>query len=302
MYPTAEEPWFGSFVKEQVDDLEGLGVQTDVFSFDGRRHASNYFRAMETLRTRVRELRYDVIHAHYGLSGAVAMVQREAPIITTFHGSDTGYYKWQRAVSWVVARATQPLFVTTQGRLLLGIADAPVVPMGVDLDFFQPIDRAEARQRLGWNPEKIYVLFPGARRVRRKNAALFDAVMNAARRRFAPIAAVSLEGFSRDEVALVMNAVSAVVMTSHFEGSPVAVKEALACLTPVVSVPVGDNPDVLAGLPGCAVAPYDADALARALFEAIRPDRNLALRRRAAEYSRARVARAVLDLYSKVAR
>ena len=50
-----------------------------------------------------------------------------------------------------------------------------------------------------------------------------------------------------------MNAVDVTLLTSDWEGSPGAVRESLACQTPVVSVPVGDVPNVLSGLPGCAV-------------------------------------------------
>ena len=34
-----------------------------------------------------------------------------------------------------------------------------VLPVGVDLDRFDPIDRAEARRRLGLAPEEPYLLF-----------------------------------------------------------------------------------------------------------------------------------------------
>ncbi len=36
MYPTADEPAAGSFVRDQVEDLRELGVDVDVLSFDGR--------------------------------------------------------------------------------------------------------------------------------------------------------------------------------------------------------------------------------------------------------------------------
>ena len=87
MYPTDDEPGFGAFVFEQVDALRRLGIEVDVLSFDGRRDRTAYLRAVARLREQARG-GYDVVHAHYGLSGAVAMLQRRVPVVTTFHGSD----------------------------------------------------------------------------------------------------------------------------------------------------------------------------------------------------------------------
>ena len=42
MYPTPAEPAFGSFVKEQVDDLRGLGLDVEEVMFDGRARSTEY--------------------------------------------------------------------------------------------------------------------------------------------------------------------------------------------------------------------------------------------------------------------
>jgi hypothetical protein len=110
MYPTEAEPHFGCFVKDQVDDLRGLGVDVSVLAFDGRSHKRRYLAAASRLRRALRGNRYDIVHAHYGLSGAVASVQLATPVVTTFHGSDARV-GWQRHVSWIVARRTQPIAV-----------------------------------------------------------------------------------------------------------------------------------------------------------------------------------------------
>jgi glycosyl transferase family 4 len=112
MYPTHSEPDFGCFVKDQVDDLRRLGVDVSVLAFDGRSDKRRYLAAAARLRQTLRRNRYDIVHAHYGLSGAVASLQRAAPVVTTFHGSDAWVQKpWQRRVSWLVARRTQPIAV-----------------------------------------------------------------------------------------------------------------------------------------------------------------------------------------------
>jgi Glycosyl transferases group 1/Glycosyltransferase Family 4 len=302
MYPTPDEPWFGCFVRDQVDGLRAVGVQNTVLSFDGRPDWREYGRAVARLRSRLREDRFDLVHAHYGLSGAVAMAQRRLPVVTTFWGSDTGFIRWQGRVSWFVARATTPLFVSRAGALLLGLPRATVIPSAVNVAHFIPCERDVARRTLGWAEEGRYVLLPGPRSRRAKGAPLFDAAVCAIEARSGAINAVSLEGFSRDEVVQVMNAVDVTLMTSESEGSPVAVRESLACLTPVVSVDVGDVAEVISGLPGCSIRARDPADLAAGALEAMASPRAPELRARAEEYSRQRIADRIVDVYERVVR
>ncbi len=297
MFPTESEPANGSFVCDQVEDLRALGVDVDVLSFDGRASRMEYARGARRLRTALRAGDFDIVHAHYGLTGAVAMAQTRMPVVTTFHGSDTGYIPWQRRVSWVVARATTPIFVSRLGAVGLGLPKAIVIPAGVDTNQFAPMDPAEARTRLGWNRDRRFVLFPGARRNRAKGVDLFDAAVRLAQSELRDIEPIALEGFSREEVVLVMNAIDAVMMTSESEGSPVTIKEALACGKPVVSVAVGDVPEMIDGLPGCANCPRDAAALATALVSAVEHAGRAELRERAKDYEREKMALRVLTVY-----
>ena len=301
MYPR-ENDHSGSFVRELVEDVRALGVHVDVLSFDGRTLKRRYAEAVLMLRRALRDGRFDLVHAHYGLTGMVALSQQRVPTVVTFHGSDTGNprVKWQGWVSWLVARRVTPVFVSRDAARRLGCPDAAVIPAGVDVDLFRPGPADEARRSLGWSDRGRIVLLPGARADPEKGAELFDAVVLELRRRVPDLIAVSLEGFSRQQVANVMNAVDVTLMTSVFEGSPVAPKESLACTTPVVSVPVGDMPDLLKGLPGCAIAPRNAVALAGAVFEAFERGGDKALRARAESFSGARMAEQVVDLYRKV--
>jgi Glycosyl transferases group 1/Glycosyl transferase 4-like domain len=297
LYPTDRSPHFGCFVKEQVEDLRALGVDVDVCSFDGRDDRLEYVRGARSLGRALTARCFDLVHAHYGLTGAVALTQRRAPVVTTFWGSDT-FIPWQRRVSYVVARLTVPLFVSAVGRATLRRPDAAVVPSAVDTLRFRPRPRAEARRLLGWEEDGIYVLLPGSRQSPVKNAALFDVALEALPG-WLHTRPVALEGYSRDETALVMNAVDVTLMTSLSEGSPIAVRESLACDTPVVSVAVGDVPELIRELPGCAVCDREPAVLARAVLEALQSGRSGALRARAEQYSRTRIARKVLGVYEQ---
>ena len=299
MYPTEADPSAGCFVRDLVEDVRALGVDVEVLAFDGRQRKQAYARAGLELRRALRLGRFDLVHAHYGLTGVLATGQRRVPAVVTFHGSDTRI-RWQAACSWLVARLGTPVFVSRDGARRLGCPSADVIPAGVDLELFQSRSKDEARASLGWPERGRYVLLPGARENPDKGVGLFDAVVREARKRVVDLMPVSLEGFSREQVAQVMNAVDVTLMTSEFEGSPVSIKESLACMTPVVSVPVGDLPQLLAGLPGCALAPRDPVALADAMLRAFECGGDPALRQRVDRLSRRRVAERTVALYETV--
>jgi teichuronic acid biosynthesis glycosyltransferase TuaC len=299
LYPTAREPWFGSFVRDQVEDLRSLGIDVRLLNFDGRRRTLNYVRAARDIRRILLQENFDVVHAHYGLTGALVALQRRTPVVTTFHGSDyTGAVLWQRYVSLMVSRLSLPVVVSEEGRRALRRPVAPLIPAGVDTELFQPIDRRVARRRLGWEEDARYAVLAGARSAPAKRADLFDAVVTEVRKDVPRLKAVTLEGYSRQQTAVVLNAVDVTLMTSDHEGSPLTVRESLACLTPVVSVEVGDVAQVVADLPGCATCPRKPQALARGVLDALAAERHPDLRRRAEETSRSRIAERLAALYA----
>jgi teichuronic acid biosynthesis glycosyltransferase TuaC len=298
MYPTDAEPWFGSFVKDQIEAVRRRSVTVEVLSFDGRQNVRAYASAAGDVKALAASGDFDLIHAHYGLAGAVALFQRTLPVVTTFHGSDSAQIGWQRRVSWLVARRSTPIFVAADNAKRLGLPDAPVVPAGVDTVLFKPRDRTRAKADLGWPQDRMHVLLPGARTNPIKRADLFDQVVELLRRVVHDVRGVSLEGYSREDVANVMNAADVVLLTSDSEGSPVTVKEALACGTPVVSVPVGDVATVLARLPGCAIVPREPSLLADAVL-ASRTVRDPSLRQRALKFSYERMADQILKIYER---
>jgi teichuronic acid biosynthesis glycosyltransferase TuaC len=303
MYPTPEEPWFGCFVKEQLEDLHDLGVELELIRFDARSDTKAYLRATRELRSRLRRGRFDLVHAHYGLTGAAAALARpRVPLVATFHGSDFAGPAWQRFVSTAVALRSTPIVVSAAGRTHLHAGRATVIPMGVDTALFRPDDRRAARRRLGWPEDGRYALLAGSRRNPVKGGELFDAAIEEAKTQLPELTGMALEGFGRSEVVDAFNAADVTVVASRSEGSPVTVRESLACETPVVSVDVGDVPSVIAELPGCAVVARDPKSLADGIRRAILAPRDPSLRARAELTSREAVAQQVLNVYADVLR
>lgn len=302
MFPTHVEPAFGSFVAEQVEDIRSRGVHVDVMTFDGRRDTSEYLRVIPRFRRRVRDESYDLVHAHYGLTGAVAVLQRAVPVVTTFHGTDVASSRWKRAISWAVARRCTPIFVSPRGAANVGLPSARVIPCGVSTKQFAPIERKTAREALGLPHDVPIALFPSSKGNRVKSPELFEDAVAVARRSLPMIQTIYLEGLSREAVALALAAADVTVLTSVTEGSPVVPKESLAMETPVVAVDVGDLTTLLENLPRCAVVARDAEELGQHIVRAIQAPRSGLLRERALAYERDAVANAVIETYRDVLR
>jgi glycosyltransferase involved in cell wall biosynthesis len=149
-------------------------------------------------------------------------------------------------------------------------ANAALIPCGVDTDLFRPMDSIEARKELGLDQTAKYVLFAGAFDNRVKNPELAKAAVT----KTEGVRLLELKGYSRLQVALLMNAVDACLMTSFTEGSPQFIKEALACNCPVVSVDVGDVKAVIEGVEGCYIAKRDAEQIAIYLEKALSIPKN----------------------------
>ncbi len=144
------------------------------------------------------------------------------------------------------------------------------------------------------------MLFPGAPSRRVKRYDIFQAAFALVETSCPEAKAILFDGYERGQAPLVMNAIDCLLMTSDSEGSPVTVKEALACETPVVSVAVGDVDEVIGGLPGCAVVERDPASLAAAVLAAMSAPRSSALRERATLYERKGLASRLVDLYEEL--
>lgn len=62
---------------------------------------------------------------------------------------------------------------------------------------------------------------------------------------------VTISNESHERVAKYMCACDVMVLASDHEGSPVTIREAIACGLPIVSVAVGDIAETIAGIEGC---------------------------------------------------
>ena len=292
---------FVPFIEEQIAALQVTGVQIVRYAIKGK-GILGYLHELPALKRMIRAERPDIVHAHFGLSGLLANLQRLVPVVTTYHGSDINVPKILRLSRIAMRLSAWNIFVSKRNvEIAFGCSDnntsrlkkrSTLLPCGINLTDDQLTSREAARNALGIGLDEKIILFAGAFDNKVKDAELAFAALKKTndyilkqqhqqldptnnRANQLPCAAkeirlVELKGYSRKQVNLLMCAANALLMTSKTEGSPQVIKEAMACGCPIVSVDVGDVAERTSGVEGCYVVPSrEPAAIAEALQQAI---------------------------------
>lgn len=256
---------YAPFITEQVEAIEKQGVECQYFGVVGK-GIIGYFRQIPKLKKAIRDYHPDIIHAHYGLCGLLANYQRKVPVVTTYHGSDINDPRVLRLSKKAIKRSRFNIFVSQKNVDIAKPTDNfALIPCGINLEDYPIIKKADARHQMGLSPYKQYVLFAGAFDNLVKNASLAKETMD-----LVPEAElVELKGYSRPQVAILMQAVDAFLLTSITEGSPQVIKEAMACGCPIVSVDVGDVRERIDGIDGCFISSRNPKDLASCIKKAL---------------------------------
>ena len=287
---------FAPFIEEQMAALHARGMEVLRYGITGK-GITGYLRELPSLRRMIRAERPDIIHAHYGLSGLLANLQRLVPVVTTYHGSDINLPAILRFSKIAMRLSAYNIFVSKRNiDLAIGrrgdeamrrLGKYSLLPCGVNIP--EPWSEMQTQWVVQltlnqWVQSKLdkevkYVLFAGAFNNAVKDSELAKSVIAVYNSSFAnsqsPIAdcqieLIELKGYTRDQVTALMYNCHALLMTSKTEGSPQVVKEAMACGCPIVSVDVGDVAERTSGVEGCYVVPTRepkdiAEALQKAL-------------------------------------
>jgi glycosyltransferase involved in cell wall biosynthesis len=300
MFPNDGSKSSGIFVQQQAEALKRRGHRVDVLHVRTDQSRFDYLRKIPEIIRTARMKPYDVVHAHYGLTGFSAVFQRRVPTVVTYYGSDLNIF-WQRWISRIAHYFSGFAIVQNAHHKAILKNHSGIIPCGIDAQRFVPIEKNAARKQLGLKDNTFYLLFPSSKKRWIKNYPLFASVLRILKQRGIAVEELTFENIDGESIVLFMNAADVMVMTSLSEGSPVAVKEALACSLPVVTVHVGDVAEVLAGVDNCSVTSRDPNEIADSVAGILASgNRSRNGRERAVEYDWETVAQRIETVYGQI--
>jgi glycosyltransferase involved in cell wall biosynthesis len=297
LVPSADSPVY----RGQVCPLERYGVDSTTLEVPGDHTPGGGTRSPRHYLTHfVRAFRgrdeFDLVHANQGVVAPTALTLG-LPTVLSLWGTDL--YGGLGPVSRLCSRLADEVVVMSPAMATdLGV-DCRVIPHGVDTERFCPGDQRAARDTLGWG-DGFHVLFPYAPERVVKNYSRAERIVDAVGDRLsADVSLHAVTGVPHERMPTYYVAADALLLPSDHEGSPNAVKEALACNLPVVSTPVGDVPERLAGVTPSATASTDA-GLTSALAAVLARDERSNGRAHVSELTLEHTARRLAAVYRDV--
>ncbi|MCC6790803.1 MAG: glycosyltransferase family 4 protein [Thermomicrobiales bacterium] len=273
-----------------------------LFWLGGPTLAASLFRRAEQRHSRDT---YDLVHAHVILPDGYAAAKwgqrRSIPVICTAHGNDVNidphFNRLTRMQTrWTIRSVDAMIAVSSAlSERMCQLAtpkQVKIIPNGVNLDVFTPIDRNHARRQLGLPEEIPIILFVGSllpvkgvqhligafHRVRERvpDAMLvlvgegsLRSELEATAERLGVDQAVRFAGRqARELIPTWMAAADLLTLPSENEGMPLVVLEAMASGLPVVASDVGGIGEAMGfPRPGILTPPGDEAILASAIVE-----------------------------------
>ena len=257
----------GHVVRNQGESIEKEGVEIDYLIIDPG--IPGYLKAIFRIKRAFREKKYDLIHAHYSLSSFSATLAGVKPLVVSLMGSDA-------FAPWVVRLVIRILYSmrwdttivkTEEMKARLKLTRALVLPNGVDLDRFAPVDKEKARAHLNLPMESKVILFITMKDRPEKNLSLAIGAIKSLNDN--SVEFMHLYDKQNSEIAWYLNAADLLLLTSKREGGVNVIKEAMACNCPIVSTDVGDVSHIISGTEGCYIADHDENSLAGNIRKAL---------------------------------
>lgn len=287
-------------IHNQGKSIEKLGIDIEYYTVIGK-GLKGYLSNIPKLYKYIKRNKYDIFHAHYSLIGIIASLSGAKPMIVSLMGSDIYEFRWLRFMTKIFSRFFWKLTIVKSERmrkfLKLHKANVIVIPNGIDLTKFKVFPEEEIYRKIP-RFDKKQVLFIGSPVKKEKNMILakqaFDKLDNI------NAEFLNLYNIENELIPYYMNAASALILTSLWEGSPNVIKEAMACNLPIVTVNVGDVNEIIGDTEGCFITEGAVEEVSEKLNLALNFGRRTNGRDKIIKLSSENIARQIIECYKCV--
>ena len=294
------------FIKAQGESLMRKGLEVDFFTIRGKGF-KGYLSNIKRLRDTLHSKKYDIIHAHYSLTGWVVLLSgSRTPKVLSLMGTDvhggskslTGRFLGLQA--FVIQFLFNALIIKSKNlsRTIIRKNNVFLLPNGVNFQRFKPMSKKSVRENLHLPQNKKIVLFLAAIDDKNKNYALAKSAVE--HMKDDNVVLITPYPVSPDLIPQYLNACDALVFTSLKEGSPNVIKEAMACNTNIVATPSGDILERTQGVSNVWIADFEAEDIAGKLAIAIHNNVKDSREKVRAEIDEDVIATKLIQLYKKL--
>lgn len=255
-----------TFVREQGEALRNLGVNVQYFAVVGK-GAKGYLSNYKRLRVAIKAFQPDLIHAHFGLCGALCVMQTKVPVVITCHNGETLTKYGNIITSLAIQRAKHTICVAQHiyDKLYLKPKHYTIKPCGIQITDI--VDKVTAQEAMQLPKDKINILFGGAFSNLRKNVALANEALDILDRK--DVNLIEMRGFNREQVTMLFCGCDMLLLPTKSEGSPQVLKEAMAYNCPIVATDVADIAYLLDGVRNSYVTSFDPKDVADKIQQVI---------------------------------
>jgi teichuronic acid biosynthesis glycosyltransferase TuaC len=266
-------------IQNQAESLKEIGLDVDFFTVrqSGFR---GYLKSVKPLREKIRSGNYSIVHAHYVLSGWIAVLsQLKTPLVLSFMGSDIhgdfnkkGKKTFNGFIHQFLSKLIQPFpdhLIVKSDQMFQNIfyqKKTSVIPNGVCFSHFKEMDKTACRKELKLPTDKKLILFAGNPDMYIKNHQLAN---EAVKQLDTNISLINPYPVKHKDMVRYYNAADVLLLTSFREGSPNVIKEAMACNLPVVSTKVGDVEYIIKNTSGCFLVDQTIDSVKDGINKAL---------------------------------
>ncbi len=254
-----------SLTKNQGESLIKLHHDVTFFTIKGKGF-KGYFKSIFELRRFLKKQEFDIIHAHYSLSGMVASLAGAKPMVVSLMGSDVKASLFLKYIIRVFSLLFWKQIIVKSKDMQedSGLKKAHIIPNGVDFNKFRPTQKLECLQETGWDFNKQHILFAANPKRPEKNFKLAKEAFTIIKKDTVQLK--TLVDIPNEKMPHYFNAADVILLTSLWEGSPNVIKEAIACNCKIVAVDVGDIKELISNIQGCYITNFDANEIANKLL------------------------------------